>query len=71
MRKKLFIVFCALYNGILIAQGGASAHSDAIHAFDEPHRGNGGSFGIGGFVIMILIFLVALFLWGKSMGSKK
>lgn len=47
----------------IILQGGASALSDAQHAFDEPHEGSGGSFGIIGFIILIILFLVGLFFW--------
>jgi len=59
-----------LYAINIKAQTGASAHSDAIHAFDDSHKGGGG-LGFGALIIIIVIFIVALYVWGSLMSKRK
>ncbi|WP_299096989.1 hypothetical protein [uncultured Winogradskyella sp.] len=70
MNRSISVVIVMLYAVNINAQTGASAHSDAIHAFDDSHKGGGG-LGFGALIVMIIIFIVALYIWGNSMNKGK
>ncbi len=68
MRPILYLLL--LFSSALYAQSGASTHSDAIHAFDESHSGSGG-FGVLGFIVMLILFIVGIVIWGYNMKNDK
>lgn len=62
MNKKIILtvlLFCVSFS--IFCQGGASAEFDARHAFDDDSvSGQGSGFGIIGFIVMAVLFLVVL-----------
>ncbi|AGC77133.1 hypothetical protein [Nonlabens dokdonensis] len=53
-----------------IIQGGSSTQWDAQHAFDEGTNSSS-SYGILRFIVLLVLFVFALFVWGSFMGKKK
>ncbi len=69
------IQFCTLIILTLIScytlsgQGGASAHFDALHAFDEPYSNGEGGIGIFGFILLFIVFIFGLYILGFNLNK--